>query len=365
MDAELLEAGAVTTSDPAAGRAQAPVEAGGPAADEILRVEDAVVTFDTPGGPISPVDGVSLTIGRGETLGLVGESGCGKSTLGRLVLQLTSAAAGHVRFLGHDLGQVTPAALRDLRRRLQVIFQDPRGSLDPKMSVRSIVAEPLKVHRVAKGGARDALVDAMLEMVGLDPRLGHRKPGELSGGQQQRVGIGRALITDPALVVCDEPVSALDVSVQAQVINVLEDLKDRLGVAYLFISHNLAVVRHLSDRVVVMYLGKVVEQGTAHDVFARPLHPYSRGLLASVLRPDAGAPARLAEVADLLRGDVPSFHAVPDGCRFHPRCPHATDVCRSAVPELVAVGGDHARGHLVACHRWDELLPVPVTLRAK
>ena len=297
---------------------------------------------------------------------MVGESGCGKSTLGRLILQLADAAAGRVEFLGHDLGQAKPAALRDLRRRLQVIFQDPRGSLDPKMTIRAIVAEPLKVHGMAKGDERNARSDAMLELVGLDPRLGHRRPGELSGGQQQRVGIGRALITDPALVVCDEPVSALDVSVQAQVINLLQDLKERLGVAYLFISHNLAVVRHLSDRVVVMYLGRVVEQGTAHDVFARPLHPYSRGLLASVLRPDVDAPLRLAEVTTLLHGDVPSFHAVPEGCRFHPRCPHATEVCRTVVPELEPVpGGDHAHGHRVACHHWDELRPVPVTLRAK
>jgi oligopeptide/dipeptide ABC transporter ATP-binding protein len=334
-------------------------------AREILRVDDAVVTYATPGGDIRPVDGVSLTIDEGETLGLVGESGCGKSTLGRLILQLAKASSGNVSFLGHDLGRARPAMLRELRRQLQVIFQDPRGSLDPKMSVRAIVAEPLKVHGLARGDDRDARTDAMLELVGLDAQLGDRKPGELSGGQQQRVGIGRALITDPRLVVCDEPVSALDVSVQAQVINLLQDLKERLGVAYLFISHNLAVVRHLSDRVAVMYLGRIVEQGEAHDVFARPLHPYSRGLLGSVLRPDPDAPERLGEVTQLFRGDVPSFHDVPTGCRFHPRCPHATDVCRAVEPQLTAADGDHAHDHRVACHHWDELRPVPVTLRAK
>ena len=332
---------------------------------ELLRLTEAVVTYDTPGGMITPVDGVTMRIRQGETLGLVGESGCGKSTLGRLILQLTRAAAGSVRFLDHDLGTSSPATLRSLRRQLQVIFQDPRGSLDPKMSVHTIVAEPLKVHGLAKGTARTQRVDEMLTLVGLDAALGHRKPRELSGGQQQRVAIARALITDPRLVVCDEPVSALDLSVQTQVINVLQDLKERLGVSYLFISHNLAVVRHLSDRVAVMYLGKVVEVADAHDLFARPLHPYSRGLLGSVLRPDADAPQRLAEVTKLLHGDVPSFHAVPSGCRFHPRCPHATDICLTDEPPLVTATGDHAHDHQVACHHWDELQPVPVELKAK
>jgi peptide/nickel transport system ATP-binding protein len=334
-------------------------------ARQLLQIDGAVVEFDTPSGVITPVDGVSLTIDEGETVGLVGESGCGKSTLARLILRLTSAAAGAVRFLGHDLATTPPATLRGLRRQLQVIFQDPRGSLDPKMSIQAIVAEPLKVHGIGTGVERGRRVDEMLDLVGIDPALGQRKPGELSGGQQQRVAIARALITDPSLVVCDEPVSALDVSIQAQVINVLQDLKQRLGVAYLFISHNLAVVRHLSDRVVVMYLGRVVEQGDAHEVFARPLHPYSRGLLASVLRPDAEGPARLAEVTRLLHGDVPSFHAVPSGCRFHPRCPHSTEICENVEPTLTVASGDHARNHSVACHHWERLQPVPVSIRAK
>ena len=334
-------------------------------ATPVLDVEDAVVEYDTPGGRIRPVDGVSLRIAAGETLGLVGESGCGKSTLGRLIIQLVRAASGHVRFDGRDLARLSAAELRSLRKDLQVIFQDPRGSLDPTMAIRAIVAEPLKVHGIARGTKRAQLADAMLAEVGLDKGLGDRRPAQLSGGQQQRVGIGRALITDPKLVVCDEPVSALDVSVQAQVINLLQDLKERLGVAYLFISHNLAVVRHLSDRVAVMYLGQIVEQGPAHDVFARPLHPYSRSLLASVLRPDVEAPQRLAQASTFVIGDVPSFHEVPAGCRFHPRCPFATDRCREEAPVLAAATGDHARDHHVACHHWEEIMPMPVTVRAK
>lgn len=334
-------------------------------APPVLDVRDAVVAYDTPGGRIRPVDGVSLQIRPGETLGLVGESGCGKSTLGRLIIQLTRATAGSVQFEGRDLTTLSARQLRALRKDLQVIFQDPRGSLDPTMPIRAIVAEPLKVHGLARGAKRAAMAEAMLTEVGLDRALGGRRPAQLSGGQQQRVGIGRALITEPKLVVCDEPVSALDVSVQAQVINLLQDLKQRLGVAYLFISHNLAVVRHLSDRVAVMYLGQIVEQGPAHDVFARPLHPYSRSLLASVLRPDLDAPQRLAQASTFVIGDVPSFHEVPAGCRFHPRCPFATDRCREEAPQLQTASGDHARDHDVACHYWEEIMPMPLTVRAK
>ena len=334
-------------------------------ADVLLDVRDAVVQFDTPGGVITPVDGVSLRVHAGETVGLVGESGCGKSTLGRLIIQLARATSGEVEFGGSDLNSLSVRQLRAVRRDLQIIFQDPRGSLDPKMSIADIVGEPLKVHGVAKGEQRTQAVHDMMEQVGLDVALANRRPAQLSGGQQQRVGIGRALITNPKLVVCDEPVSALDVSVQAQVINLLQGLKETLGVAYLFISHNLAVVRHLSDRVAVMYLGKVVETGTAHDVFARPLHPYSRGLLASVLRPDVDAPDRLAEATSYIRGDVPNFHHLPNGCRFHPRCPHATDRCRDEIPALEFATGDHARDHQVACHYWEEIQPMPVTVRAR
>ena len=233
------------------------------------------------------------------------------------------------------------------------------------MSVSDIVAEPLKVHKLANRADIPARTDAMLVSVGLDPDLGARRPGQLSGGQQQRVGIGRALISEPKLVICDEPVSALDVSVQAQVINLLQDLKERTGVGYLFISHNLAVVRHLADRVAVMYLGRIVEQGPTHEVFARPLHPYTRSLLASVLRADVDASERLHEMREHVRGDVPSLSAVPSGCRFHPRCPFATDECRTTVQELAPIDGDHADDHQVACHRWREIEPMPEVYRAR
>ena len=334
-------------------------------AEPMLELRNVVVSYDTDRGVITPVDDVSLAISRGETLGLVGESGCGKSTLGRAILQLAPTRRGSVRLEGVELTTKSPTELRPLRKDLQVIFQDPRGSLDPKMSIRDIVAEPLVVHRMGDRAAVREKADAMLTSVGLDPSLGKRKPGQLSGGQQQRVGIGRALITEPKLVVCDEPVSALDVSVQAQVINLLQDLKERTGVGYLFISHNLAVIRHLADRVAVMYLGRIVEQGPAHEVFARPLHPYTRSLLASVLRADVDAPERLHEMREHVRGDVPSLSAVPSGCRFHPRCPFATDECRTTVQELAPVDGDHANDHQVACHRWREIEPMPEVYRAR
>lgn len=332
----------------------------------MLEVDGVVVAYDTDRGRIRPVDGVSLRIEGGQTLGLVGESGCGKSTLGRAILRLSPVAEGAVRLEGRDLATVSTKELRPLRKDLQVIFQDPRGSLDPKMKVRDIVAEPLLVHGLcADAEERRRRVDDMLTQVGLDPSLGHRKPGQLSGGQQQRVGIARALITDPKLVVCDEPVSALDVSVQAQVINLLQDLKDRTGVGYLFISHNLAVVRHLSDRVAVMYLGEIVEEGSVHEVFARPLHPYTQSLLASVLRADLDAADRLHEVKDHVRGDVPSLSNLPSGCRFHPRCPFVDDSCREKVQQLAPVDGDHASDHRVACHRWQEIEPLPEVYRAR
>ena len=331
----------------------------------MLELRNVVVSYETDRGLITPVDDVSLSISRGETLGLVGESGCGKSTLGRAILQLARARQGSVRLEGEELTTKSASELRPLRKDLQVIFQDPRGSLDPKMNVRDIVAEPLVVHKMGNRAAVRTRADSMLTSVGLDPSLGSRKPGQLSGGQQQRVGIGRALITEPKLVVCDEPVSALDVSVQAQVINLLQDLKERTGVGYLFISHNLAVVRHLADRVAVMYLGRIVEQGPAHEVFARPLHPYTRSLLASVLRADVDAPARLHEMRDHVRGDVPNLANVPSGCRFNPRCPFATEECRTTMQGLAPVEGDHANDHQVACHRWREIEPMPEVYRAK
>jgi oligopeptide/dipeptide ABC transporter ATP-binding protein len=323
---------------------------------EVLAVEKLEVQFPIgKGQTLTAVDGVSLDIRDGETVGLVGESGCGKTTLGRAILQLVRPSRGSVRLLGIELTRISGAALREMRRHMQIIFQDPRGSLDPKMRVRRIVEEPLKVHRMAKGSERSRLAREMLAQVGIDESYDQQRPSELSGGQQQRVGIARALIARPKLVICDEPVSSLDVSIQAQVINLLQDLKERLGVAYLFIAHNLAVVRHISDRVAVMYLGQIVEQATSHDLFTRPLHPYTRGLIASVLRPDLLARAHLTAAQQLVSGDVPSLLNPPSGCRYHTRCPYAQQICQHERPSLERAEDGDTDSHLVACHFWREI----------
>jgi oligopeptide/dipeptide ABC transporter ATP-binding protein len=335
-------------------------------APAILRIENLSVRYATDRGDvITPVDDVSISIQPGETLGLVGESGCGKSTLGRAILRLLRPDAGSIVFDGRELVGLEGRALRAVRRHLQIIFQDPRGSLDPKMNVGEIVSEPLRVHQVGAKADRVQAAIEMLDAVGLERAYLNRNPMTLSGGQQQRVGIARALITRPKLVVCDEPVSALDLSVQAQVINLLQDLQRDLGVSYLFIAHNLAVVRHLSDRVAVMYLGQIVEQGPAHQVFARPLHPYTQGLLASVLRTDSEAHHRLDEAQQFVQGDVPSLHDVPTGCRYHTRCPFAQDRCREERPVLELSEGEHAEDHWVACHFWRDLEGLPKTFRAR
>jgi oligopeptide/dipeptide ABC transporter ATP-binding protein len=332
----------------------------------ILRIERLTVRYATDrGDTITPVDDVSLAIRPGETLGLVGESGCGKSTLGRAILRLLRPDHGSIVFDGNELVGLEGRALRAVRRHLQIIFQDPRGSLDPKMTVGDIVGEPLRVHQLGAKTERRHTVVEMLDAVGLDPTLVDRDPTTLSGGQQQRVGIARALITRPKLVVCDEPVSALDLSVQAQVINLLQDLQRDLGVSYLFIAHNLAVVRHLSDRVAVMYLGQIVEQGPSHQLFARPLHPYTQGLLASVLRTDTEAHHRLEEAQQFVQGDIPSLHDVPSGCRYHTRCPFAQDRCREERPVLELADGEHAEDHWVACHFWRDLDELPKTFKAR
>ena len=345
------------------------VAAGDPAsmaAPAMLRIENLTVRYMTDRGEfITPVDDVSITIDPGETLGLVGESGCGKSTLGRAILRLLRPYSGSIVFDGQELVGLEGRALRSVRRHLQIIFQDPRGSLDPKMTVGEIVSEPLRVHQLGLKADRQRTVIDMLDAVGLDPTYTERNPMTLSGGQQQRVGIARALVTRPKLVVCDEPVSALDLSVQAQVINLLQDLQRDLGVSYLFIAHNLAVVRHLSDRVAVMYLGQIVEQGPAHQVFARPLHPYTQGLLASVLRTDLEAHNRLNEAQLFVQGDVPSLLDVPSGCRYHTRCPFAQDRCREERPILEAAEGEHAEDHWVACHFWRDLDGLPKTFKAR
>ncbi len=322
-----------------------------PANEVLLEVRDLVKHFPIggglfakPRGAIRAVDGVSFTIRRGETLGLVGESGCGKTTTGRCILQLERPTSGHVIFEGRDLTALDQTALRAVRRRMQVIFQDPYSSLNPRMTVGQIIAEPLGVHRiVTEPAARAARVRTLLSHVGLLPQHAQRYPHQLSGGQRQRVGIARALAMEPSLIVCDEPVSALDVSIQAQIINVLEDLQAEFGLTYLFVAHDLSVVRHISDRVAVMYLGKIVEIADRKALYDDPLHPYTRALLAAVPIPDPEVEARRERF--VLRGEVPSALSPPAGCVFHPRCPIAVDRCQSEVPALREV----KPGHWAAC----------------
>ena len=357
MTDQQTTAAEVVIADPPESSTTAPV---------MLRIENLTVRYTTDRGEtITPVDDVSISIRSGETLGLVGESGCGKSTLGRAILRLLKPESGSIIFDGQELVDLEGRALRAVRRHLQIIFQDPRGSLDPKMTVGEIVSEPLRVHQLGPKADRQRTVTEMLDAVGLDPSYTGRNPTTLSGGQQQRIGIARALVTRPKLVVCDEPVSALDLSVQAQVINLLQDLQRDLGVSYLFIAHNLAVVRHLSDRVAVMYLGQIVEQGPAHQVFARPLHPYTQGLLASVLRTDLDAHNRLTEAQQFVQGDVPSLLDVPAGCRYVTRCPFAQDRCHEERPALEPAEGEHAEDHWVACHFWRDLDELPKTFKAR
>ena len=301
-------------------------------------------------GAVRAVDGVSFKVSRGETLALVGESGCGKSTTARLALRLIDPTAGTVWFEGTDITDLQRAPLRALRRRMQIVFQDPFASLNPRMTVGAILEEPLVVHGIGNAPARQARVAELLGLVGLAPYHAARYPHEFSGGQRQRIGIARALAVEPALVVLDEPVSALDVSIQAQVVNLLDDLQKRLGLSYLFIAHDLAVVKHVADRVAVMYLGRIVETGPKDQVFADPRHPYTRLLLSAIPRPDPHR--RLARQA--AQGDLPSPANIPAGCRFHTRCPYVIPVCRTEDPALLPTGP----AHLSACHRAAELPPL-------
>ena len=303
------------------------------------------IIFQRRVGDIKAVDGISFFIRRGETLGLVGESGCGKTTTGRAILQLYHPTAGEVFFEGQNLCEMRGEKLRRMRKKMQMIFQDPYASLNPRMTVGNIIGEPLEVHNIAKGKEKMERVQELLRIVGLNPYFANRYPHEFSGGQRQRIGVARALALNPSFIVCDEPISSLDVSIQAQIMNLLEDLQGKFGLTYLFIAHDLAVVRHVSNRVAVMYLGKLVELTDRDTLYREPLHPYTKALLSAVPIPDPFVEERRERI--ILVGDVPSPANPPSGCRFHTRCPLVIDICKEEEPEFRDVGG----GHWVACHR--------------
>jgi len=321
--------------------------------DALLRVEGLTKHFPVRGGLVfkratamlRAVDDVSFTVAPGETLGLVGESGCGKSTVGRMLLRLVEPTAGRVEFLGDDMTALSPAGLRARRRDIQIIFQDPYGALNPRMNVADIIMEPLLIHGARPDAAARARVAELLDRVGLAAQHAGRYPHQFSGGQRQRIGIARALALNPKFIVCDEPVSALDVSIQAQIVNLLQDLQDEFGLAYLFIAHDLGVVKHISDRVAVMYLGKLVEIADTATLYANPRHPYTQALIAAV----PIAKPRLRRRKTALQGEIPSALDPPKGCRFHTRCPHVMPICREIEPLL----SEPASGHRVACHLVD------------
>jgi len=325
----------------------------------LLEVENLVRHFvvrrsplGKPTATVKAVDGVSFTVAAGETLALVGESGCGKTTVSRLVLRLIEPSRGSVRFDGQDVLALDAEALRRFRRQAQLVFQDPYGSLNPRMTVGEILAEPLALHTRLSSAKRALRVAELLDTVGLPAAAARRYPHEFSGGQRQRVAIARALAVEPKLVICDEPVSALDVSIRSQILNLLRELQRDLGLAYIFISHDLAVVKHIADRVAVMNLGQIVETAPAEQLFAQPRHPYSHALISAIPLPNPAA----RRDRMVLQGDLPSALAPPPGCRFHTRCPHVIERCRTQVPALI----DDA-GHVTACHRWRELPPPAVT----
>ena len=296
-------------------------------------------------GDIKAVDGVSFFVRQSETLGLVGESGCGKTTTGRTLLQLYRPTAGHAYFEGQDLTVMKGEELRRMRRRMQMIFQDPYASLNPRMTIGTIIGEPLEVHNIAKGKEKRERVQELLRLVGLNPYFINRYPHEFSGGQRQRIGVARALALNPDFIVCDEPVSSVDVSIQAQIVNLLEDLQEQFGMAYLFIAHDLSMVRHISNRVAVMYLGKIVELTGRDELYENPLHPYTQSLLSAVPIPDPVVEERRQRI--ILEGDVPSPANPPEGCNFNTRCPVVMDICSKEDPEFKEVGGEH----WAACHR--------------
>jgi oligopeptide transport system ATP-binding protein len=303
--------------------------------------------FQKQVGAVQAVDGLNFEIYQGETFGMVGESGCGKSTTGRAILQLHKPTAGKVFYEDTELTTATPQTMQHMRRNMQIIFQDPYASLNPRMTVGNIIAEPLDVHNIGTNEERRERVQDLLRLVGLNPYFVNRYPHEFSGGQRQRIGVARALALEPKFIVCDEPISALDVSIQAQVVNLLEKLQDELGLTYLFIAHDLSMVRHISNRVSVMYLGKMVELATRDELYANPLHPYTQALLSAVPIPDPVKESKRKRI--ILEGDVPSPINPPSGCHFHPRCPIAAEICSQADPEWREV----STGHWVACHLVD------------
>ena len=304
-------------------------------------------------GHVKAVDGVSFDIYKGETLGLVGESGCGKSTAGRTILQLYVPTDGEVYMDGQDLTQLSKGDLRRSRRHMQMIFQDPYASLNPRMTVGNIISEPLQIHGIGNSASRKERVGELLDVVGLNRYFINRYPHEFSGGQRQRIGVARALATNPSFIVADEPISALDVSIQAQVVNMLDDLKAELGLTYLFIAHDLSMVHYISDRVAVMYLGRIVEIGERNDVFDHPLHPYTQALLSAIPLPDPDHESSRDRI--ILEGDVPSPADPPAGCHFHPRCGYATDICRQDDPQARNLGSEE-RPQMVACHHAEQFV---------